>query len=188
MKENTSHFLIALALTALYVFFVYRLSFGYNIPSGASLQEEESEDTTAFVIPASDTALLTFLYQMEAWFPELIVAQAKLESGNYTSNIFLNANNPFGMTVVSKRETTQIGEYHGFGAYNHWMDACVDRIHWDNDMFSKKPHREDYVAFLSNYASDSLYIEKVMQIERQLLKTHRQHINTLKKRPKMDRS
>jgi len=38
----------------------------------------------------------------------LIVAQSKVESGNYSSDLFLRANNAFGMKNASRRE--QLGE------------------------------------------------------------------------------
>ena len=36
---------------------------------------------------------------------------------NYTSNIYKNSNNLYGMKKVGKRQTTQLDTYNGYGVY-----------------------------------------------------------------------
>ncbi|MCH9735998.1 MAG: glucosaminidase domain-containing protein [Actinomycetia bacterium] len=56
----------------------------------------------------------------------LIIAQAQLESGNFSSNIFKENHNLFGMKLPSRRPTMAIGENRGFAVYPSWMDSVVD--------------------------------------------------------------
>lgn len=63
---------------------------------------------------------------------KLLVAQAKLESGNYTSNYFKNGNNLFGITFVGQRYANGyfIREKDGFkfAKYNSYIDSINDRM------------------------------------------------------------
>ena len=43
----------------------------------------------------TDSALYTLLKENGAWYPEILLKQAKLESSNYTSNLYRNNNNIF---------------------------------------------------------------------------------------------
>jgi len=52
----------------------------------------------------------------------LVIAQAQHESANFTSNVFLNSNNPFGYTYANS--SYQIGDYEGFGTYESVADAA----------------------------------------------------------------
>ncbi len=52
----------------------------------------------------------------------LVIAQAQHESANFTSNVFLNTNNPFGYTYANS--PYQIGNYEGFGEYESVSDAA----------------------------------------------------------------
>lgn len=112
--------------------------------------------------PVNDSILYQFLIDNGAWYPEILVAQAKLESGNYTSNIFKNTCNLYGMKKVGKRQTTQNGTYNGYGVYNNWCLSALDRMLWDMFTFKNvKPSREEYLKALEQYAETPNYIELI---------------------------
>ena len=110
----------------------------------------------------NDSILYKFLIDNNARYPEILLNQAKLESGNYTSNIYNSNNNLYGMKKVSKRQTTQNGENKGYGIYNNWCLSVLDRILWDIYIFKgQKPTKEEYFKALQIYAEDTNYINKI---------------------------
>lgn len=110
----------------------------------------------------SDSSLLILFDDCGAWYPDILLKQAKLESANYTSNVFKQSNNLFGMKKATKRQNTQNGEYNGYASYNNWCLSALDRILWDVFVFhDEKPSREEYLKALSIYAEDPHYTEKL---------------------------
>jgi hypothetical protein len=74
------------------------------------------------------TMLLTHGVGLEA--AKIILAQAKLESGHFSSDIFLENNNPFGMKQARSRETTAVGTHRGHAVYPTVEHAVKDYILW----------------------------------------------------------
>ena len=113
--------------------------------------------------PVNDSILYQFLLDNNAWYPDILLKQAKLESGNYTSNIYNNTNNLYGMKLVGKRQTTQLkNTYNGYGCYSNWCESVLDRMLWDVFRFNNiKPSEEEYLKALEQYAEDSNYINKL---------------------------
>lgn len=110
----------------------------------------------------NDSILYDFLKDNNAWYPEILLKQAKIESGNYKSNIYVNSCNLYGMRKVGKRNTTQRGTYNGYGVYDNWCLSVLDRMLWDVFYFKNvKPTREEYLKAMSIYAEDSNYISKI---------------------------
>lgn len=110
----------------------------------------------------NDDILYDFLLENNAWYPEILLAQAKLESGNYSSRIFQSSNNLYGMKRVHKRPTTQQGGDKGYGYYSNWCLSVLDRILWDKFTFKNKPSKEEYLKAMRGYAEDPHYIEKLI--------------------------
>jgi uncharacterized FlgJ-related protein len=53
----------------------------------------------------SEDLLKEYILELNLRFPEVVLAQAKLESGNFTSRAFREQNNLFGMHVARSRPT-----------------------------------------------------------------------------------
>lgn len=111
----------------------------------------------------NDSILYQFLIDNNAWFPDILLKQAKIESANYTSDIYKNTNNLYGMRKVGKRQTTQLNNiYNGYGCYNNWCLSVLDRMLWDVFVFNgEKPSREKYLKAMSIYAEDKNYLTKL---------------------------
>lgn len=99
--------------------------------------EEESEPMQTPTNPKYQTdailmqALIKYLeaYGFDAKLSKMIVAQSRHETGNYSSNLFINYNNPWGMMQPLKRETTSQGATpSGFASYANLDDACKDYV------------------------------------------------------------
>lgn len=111
----------------------------------------------------NDTVLYQFLLDNNAWYPDILLKQAKIESANYSSNVYKNTNNLYGMKKVGKRQTTQLNNtYNGYGSYNNWCLSVLDRMLWDMFVFKgEKPSREEYLKEMSIYAEDKSYLTKL---------------------------
>ena len=107
---------------------------------------------------------LIYMYKIK--FPDAVIAQAYLESGYLTSQLFYETNNPFGMRVAKNRPTTNFGDYNGYAIYSSLKDAVLDYAIWQNGLpKSILTDTSAYFEYLSsNYASDTNYINKLMWI------------------------
>lgn len=61
---------------------------------------------------------------------ELIIAQAKVESGHFMSSVYLQTNNPFGMRPARVRKHRVCGQYRGYAAYESLTHAVEDYLLW----------------------------------------------------------
>ena len=111
----------------------------------------------------NDTVLYQFLLDNNAWYPDILLKQAKIESANYTSDVYKNTNNLYGMKKAGKRQTTQVNNtYKGYGCYNNWCLSVLDRMLWDVFVFKgEKPSREKYLKAMTIYAEDKNYLTKL---------------------------
>jgi hypothetical protein len=81
-----------------------------------------------------------------------IIAQAKHETGNFTSNLFRNHNNMFGMKVPVKRKSFRNGETEsGFSTFESTTDSARDFLEYLRSVnFPKNVDSFQYVAALKN--------------------------------------
>ena len=94
---------------------------------------------------------------------DIIRLQAILETGFFTSEVFLENNNLFGMKLPRVRRTTAIGENRGHAVYETWMDSVDDYILWYNYMTRNRVYT-NYFDFLRDvgYAEDPYYLRKLL--------------------------
>lgn len=102
-----------------------------------------------------------------------ILAQSKLETGNFTSRLALDEKNLFGMGVPSKRKSLRIGKYlapngERFSVYKSWDDSVKDYLLYLEE-FNFPTNLNSCRAFVTQlqkqgYATDKNYISKVVKI------------------------
>lgn len=87
-------------------------------------------------------------------YPDIVYAQAILETGHFKSDLCINGNNLFGLYNSRK------GKYYTF---EHWTESVVAYI--DYVQYKYKPPN-DYYMFLKElpYAEDKDYINKLKRI------------------------
>lgn len=118
----------------------------------------EVQDTSFLHKELSDSTLYLALEYYNIKHPRIVLAQAKLESGNYTSDHCVKRNNFLGLYNSRKKE---------YFSFKHWTD-CIKG--YKNMVEYKLKDDEDYYDFLIRikYATDPAYIDKVKQIENNL--------------------
>lgn len=84
--------------------------------------------------------------------PNIVMAQAKLESNNYKSKLTKTHNNIFGLKTGNQ-----------YTKYSHWTECVKDYKNRIQSRYTKG----NYYAFLDriNYAEDNNYTYKIKQLE-----------------------
>lgn len=131
-----------------------------------------SEETKQIILKeaAQDNAfsrekLKAYILELNIRYPEVVLAQAELESGNFTSPIFKENNNMFGMRVATKRPTTNKGEENGFAYYDNWRECVVDYAFYSAQYLSDIKTKDELFDYLAQtYAGDTTYTTRLKEL------------------------
>ena len=107
--------------------------------------------------------LLTLIFKLRLEHPDIVFAQAKLESGNFNSQIFRENNNLFGMKMPWNRPTLAIGVKRGHAVFSDWKHSVYDYALYQSS-YMRKLTREAYLERLKSYAADPSYVEKIKKL------------------------
>lgn len=108
--------------------------------------------------PFSEEALIDLLRSINIKYPYIVLAQAKIESGNYTSKVFRENNNLFGMKEPNLRTTTALGTKNNHAYYTSWISSVYDYAMFQNNRMHGVDSESEYYAKLADgYAADSTY-------------------------------
>lgn len=155
MKERAKD---ALKVFLMLAFGLSVITFGYITKGEAGKMKEIPQsppppEPQFLDLPAKE-GLKEALAYYDIQCPDIVYAQAILETGHFTSVGCVKHNNLFGLYNSRK------GRYHKF---NHWAESVVAYKEWIQRRY-KPP--EDYYKFLKRigYASDPLYVNKLKSI------------------------
>ena len=103
----------------------------------------------------TDQQVYDELKKYDVKYPQIVLAQAKLETGNYTSTLCKKHGNLFGL----KRKN-------GYAKFNNWKESVKAYRDW----VQYKYKGGDYYVFLKKigYASDPKYIVKVKEMVKKI--------------------
>lgn len=135
------------------------MSFSHTTIQETIVSDVELRDTTFLQSKElNDSILYLALIHYDVKNPKTVLAQAKLESGNYTSYHCRVRNNFLGLYNSRKKE---------YFRFDHWTD-CIKG--YKNMVEYKLRDGEDYYDFLLRigYAEDPLYLNKIKRIEENL--------------------
>jgi len=143
-------------------------SFVFGFKEGRNVLQHLSPEEKLIILNDYDKfttqKFKVYMEELNIPHPDIVYAQAVLETGTFTSHIFKTNNNLFGMKVATIRPTTNIGEEDGHAAFKHWRHSVVDYALYAS-CYLTKMNREEYLNYLSSrYAEDPNYISKVKQI------------------------
>jgi flagellum-specific peptidoglycan hydrolase FlgJ len=106
--------------------------------------------------------------ELKIKFPDIVFAQAVLESGHFQSQLFINQNNLFGMKAPKRRETTAVNKgKQGYALYDTWTSSLYDYQLWQQSMLKNRENttRSQYFALLGRvYASDKKYVSSLKRV------------------------
>jgi flagellum-specific peptidoglycan hydrolase FlgJ len=117
--------------------------------------------------PFSEELLKECIYYEQIQHPEIVLNQARLETGYFKSKLFVEANNCFGMRYARVRETTAVGEYNYHAQYEHWTESVKDYKLFQEWYVSRGwVIDSEYLVFLKcmGYATDTKYLAKLVNL------------------------
>lgn len=101
-------------------------------------------------------------------YPDVVFAQAIVESAHFSSDVFKRENNLFGMKHPAIRQTLSEGKGEtGYASYNDWTFSVEDYKLWQNSMLKNRDckTKTDYLALLGRvYATDPKYIKTLKRV------------------------
>ena len=113
-----------------------------------------NEEQPDFFSKSPQEGLIEALEYYGVKHPQIVYAQAVLETGHFKSDLCLNGNNLFGLYNSKK---------HRYHTFDHWKD-CI--IAYKEMIQYKYKDGDDYLNFLKEigYAEDSEYICKLKEL------------------------
>lgn len=136
-------------------------------PKRSFISEMEHLDSYAD-IELCDSTAYAFIVDNDIQHPEIVLAQMKIESGNYQSGIAKKNNNYFGMRHPAQRLTVSLGQKSGYARYRNWAYSVIDYGLWQR-RYAYNLTEEEYLTKLSDtYAEDPNYVSKVKNIAKNL--------------------
>jgi hypothetical protein len=121
--------------------------------------------------PFSEDELVEQLKELNIKFPRIVLAQAKIESATYSSNIFRYNHNLFGMKEAKQRITTALGTKRKHAYYKDWTQSVIDYGFYQASYLSQIKTEEQYFRYLGNsYAEDPNYLNKIKALSAKLKK------------------
>jgi len=107
----------------------------------------------------SEKKLISLLKELNVKFPHIVLAQSKLETGNYTSKIFKENNNLFGMKEARVRINTANGTQYNHAFYSNWRESVYDYAFYQCRYLGKVNTEMEYYNYLGqSYAEASNYV------------------------------
>ncbi len=176
---NFIHMKSASVIRIFLICIVFMLS-SFTVPGGKPVLTEEMRfqaDRAFFYFqikdqPFSEDLLKKCIYYERIKYQDMVLLQSQLETGYYTSDIFLNGHNCFGMRFPNRRPTVATGTYKEHAQYSHWSESVIDYALWQNYYLSRGYRIEGsyddafYLVFLKcvHYATDPRYVSKLVEM------------------------
>lgn len=163
MKQKVFNVLISLVVGALGAIQVHSCSKGDKPPEIKVVLHIDNKDIHPdFFNKLPQEGLMEALEYYEVKYPQIVYAQAVLETGNFTSEKCLVDNNLFGLYDSKKQR---------YYSFDHWIssvEAYVSIVQYKYKGGNDKPPNH-YYKFLQDigYAKDPHYINKVKEIVKQ---------------------
>lgn len=153
MKQRVFNILISFAVGVLGVVQVLPYLKG-DEPPEIKVVHTINEEQPDFFSKSPQEGLIEALEYYKVKHPQIVYAQAVLETGHFKSDLCLNGNNLFGLYNSKK---------HRYYTFDHWKD-CI--IAYKEMIQYKYKDGDDYLNFLKEigYAEDSEYICKLKEL------------------------
>ena len=116
-------------------------------------------------LPFSPSNMLITMTEMGIVYPDIVMAQARIETAHFTSKIFKENHNLFGMKLPKQRNTTAIGEQYNHAEYTSWRQSVIDYKLWQDRVLTKVKSKRAYLKYLhKNYATNKQYVTLIKKM------------------------
>ena len=127
-----------------------------------SVSTTEIKDTLDF-----KDSVLNYIFELRLDHPYIVYSQAIIESGNFTSNIWKENNNMFGMKMPERRATLAIAINKGHAVYRDWRECIVDYALFQASYLRGLTEEEYFMKIGNSYAEDGSYEKKIREAKNQ---------------------
>jgi mannosyl-glycoprotein endo-beta-N-acetylglucosaminidase len=145
----------------------YGIGFAYSAKDVLTAAEVKTTKAVATTSDFSEKALVTLMKELKIKYPEVALSQARLETGNFTSEIFRENHNLFGMKMAEKRPTSAIGINRGHASYSNWKESVIDYALFQSFIIAKlgTVTKDSYRQHIQKYYSEtSDYLARIDRV------------------------
>ena len=103
----------------------------------------------------SEEKLIDKLKELNFRFPWIVLAQARRETGHYTSRIFRESNNCFGMKEAKSRINLAQGTQYNHAYYRDWVESVYDYAFYQCRYLGKINTENEYFLYLSSVYAEA---------------------------------
>lgn len=116
----------------------------------------------------SEEKLIQEIKNLNFKYPHIVLAQSLVETGNFTSNIFKENNNLFGMKQAAVRLNTAKGTSRNHAYYDNWYQSLQDYALYYATYLHRISSEEMMYNYLNqNYAENPNYTEDLKNMVEQ---------------------
>ena len=113
----------------------------------------------------SEDEMISLMKEWNIKFPHIVMAQSMLETNQFTSAIFMENHNLFGMKEAAQRIHLAKGTNRNHAYYDSWVESLLDYAFYQSHYLSKIRTESQYFDYLSkHYAEDSKYVDKLKRV------------------------
>jgi hypothetical protein len=111
-----------------------------------------------------ESQLVDEITRLKLRHKSVIIAQARYESRHYSSNIWKENHNLFGMKISTTRPSTAVKVNRGHASYLNWKQSVLDYAFWQAS-FARKLSKKKYLRYLKDNYAESAYpvIEEIIK-------------------------
>lgn len=144
------------------------ISIGIIISKASKEKPKEEPKMEVSINQSLVDSVHTEILRLRMEHPTIVFSQILLETGYFTSELFMTNNNMFGMKASGSRATTSNVIVNGYKYYSNWRESLIDYALLQM-AFYRGITETEYLKRLSiSYASDPNYIKKIQNIQKTL--------------------
>lgn len=169
-KRMNGWLMMVIIIFSLATFYLgWKLGEKNEISNLKKIEEEEKLVIVKNGDKFSEEKLILFINELNFKWPEVVYAQAVLESGSeFDSDINLENNNYFGMKIAKVRLNTQTGENLDHAVFDNWRMSVIDyALFWASYLSDLKTKEEYYQYIEKHYSETPGYYLRVQNLEKQ---------------------
>lgn len=113
----------------------------------------------------SEKEYIRYMKNINIKYPHIVLAQSKIESGYFSSPIFKENHNLFGMKEARSRANLAKGTRRGHAYYDHWTESVLDYALFQMRYMGHIKSESEYFDYLGkHYAEDKKYVSKLKDV------------------------
>lgn len=141
----------------------------FVIPKGEIKEKQLTEYEKITIISEmnkfSEDKLVDKLKELHFKFPYIVLAQSMIETGGFTSHIFKDNHNLFGMKEAKVRLNLAKGTQFNHAYYDNWEQSVIDYALYASSYLKEINSESEYFIYLGqHYAEDPNYVSKLKKL------------------------